>query len=153
MRLARLIVGATALAVVAGAPGSATATAVAPTATAPIVTRTIQQMLEQAVPLKPISTGYNPARFVTTAQWAKKDARGCDLRDRLLIRSAAVPPRVSAGCRITGGVWLADGGTARITDHRKVRVATLQSLRTAWGVGSFAWTAQQRYAWARSMHP
>ena len=114
-------------------------------------TATLQQLLDSAAVVKPITIGYRASKFITPAQRAKKDKFGCNLSKQLLIKSASVKPRVAKDCKITGGVWMANGGTTRITDSRKVTLAPLISFKQAWGLGAYAWTPAQRYAWATSV--
>jgi len=126
--------------------------AVQPTAKTPQVkTATLQQLLNTAAVVKPITIGYRASKFITPAQRAKKDKLGCNLNKQMLIKAATVKPRVSKGCKITGGVWMANGGTTRITDSRKVALAPLVSFKQAWGLGAYAWTPAQRYAWATNV--
>ena len=118
---------------------------------APIKTATTQQLVDRAAAVKPITTGYSPYKFITVAQRNKKDRLGCNLNRQLLIKAATVKPRVSRGCKITGGVWLANGGTTPIKDWRKVGLAPLMNFKMAWGLGAYAWTPAQRYAWATNV--
>lgn len=101
--------------------------------------------------VKPITTGYSPYKFITTAQRNKKDRFGCNLNRQLLIKAASVKPRVAKGCKISGGIWMANGGTTRVTNWRKVALAPMMSFKQAWGLGAYAWTPAQRYAWATNV--
>ena len=136
--------------------GLPTAQAAAP-ATQPIAktlqtsTATTQQLLDAAAVVKPITVGYRASKFITPAQRAKKDKFGCNLNKQLLIKAATVKPRVAQGCKITGGVWMANGGSTRVTDSRKVALAPMFSFKQAWGLGAYAWTPAQRYAWATNV--
>ena len=114
-------------------------------------TATVQQLLDSAAVVKPITIGYRASKFITPAQRAKKDKFGCNLNKQMLIKAATVKPRVAKGCKITGGVWMANGGTTRITDSRKVALTPLISFKQAWGLGAYAWTPAQRYAWATNV--
>ena len=114
-------------------------------------TATVQQLLDSAAVVKPITIGYRASKFITPAQRAKKDKFGCNLNKQMLIKAASVKPRVAKGCKITGGVWMANGGTTRITDSRKVALTPLISFKQAWGLGAYAWTPAQRYAWATNV--
>ena len=144
------------LALVAGAMGLPAAQAASP-ATQPaaktlqVKTATTQQLLDNAAVVKPITTGYSPYKFITVAQRNKKDRLGCNLNRQLLIKAATVKPRVAKGCKITGGVWMANGGTTRVTNWRKVALAPMFSFKQAWGLGAYAWTPAQRYAWATNV--
>ena len=126
--------------------------AVQPTAKTPQVkTATLQQLVDNAAVVKPITIGYRASKFITPAQRAKKDKFGCNLNKQLLVKAASVKPRVAKGCKITGGVWMANGGTTRITDSRKVALTPMMSFKQAWGLGAYAWTPAQRYAWATNV--
>lgn len=114
-------------------------------------TATLQQLIDNAAVSKPITIGYRASKFITPAQRAKKDKLGCNLNKQLLIKAASVKPRVAKGCKITGGVWMANGGTTRLTDSRKVALAPMMSFKQAWGLGAYAWTPAQRYAWATNV--
>ena len=116
-----------------------------------VKTATLQQLLDNAAVVKPITIGYRASKFITPAQRAKKDKFGCNLNKQLLIKAASVKPRVAKGCTITGGVWMANGGTTRVTDSRKVALTPMMSFELAWGLGAYAWTPAQRYAWATNV--
>lgn len=134
----------------AAQPGSRESTA-SRAKTLPLKTATVQQLLDGAAVVKPITTGYSPYKFITVAQRNKKDRFGCTLNRQLLIKAATVKPRVASGCKISGGVWMANGGTTRVTDWRKVALSPLISFKQAWGLGAYAWTPAQRYAWATNV--
>ena len=144
------------LALAAGLVGGPAAQASQPSAepaakTLQTQSATLGQLIDSSAVVKPITIGYRASKFITPAQRAKKDKLGCNLNKQLLIKSASVKPRVTAGCTITGGVWMANGGTTRVTDWRKVALAPMMSLEQAWGLGAYAWTPAQRYAWATNV--
>ena len=116
-----------------------------------IRTATTQQLLDAAAVVKPVTTGYSPYKFITVAQRNKKDRLGCNLNRQLLIKAATIKPKVAKGCKISGGLWMASGGTVRVTDWRKVALAPMMSFKQAWGLGAYAWTPAQRYAWATNV--
>lgn len=159
-RLSTTVSAALGLALTAGllglpaaqASGPVTAPAVQPAApTLQTKTATLEQLLDTAAVVKPITIGYRASKFITPAQRAKKDKFGCNLNKQMLIKAATVKPRVAKGCKITGGVWMANGGTTRLTDSRKVALAPIMSFKQAWGLGAYAWTPAQRYAWATNV--
>ena len=159
-RLIGTVSAALGLALTAGLLGLPAAQAAEPV-TAPAVqpaaptlqtkTATLEQLLDNAAVVKPITIGYRASKFITPAQRAKKDKFGCNLNKQMLIKAATVKPRVAKGCKITGGVWMANGGTTRLTDSRKVALAPMMSFKQAWGLGAYAWTPAQRYAWATNV--
>lgn len=136
-----------------GMPSAQAAETAAPAAKAalPVKTATTQQLLDSAAVVKPIVTGYSPYKFITVAQRSKKDRLGCNLNRQLLIKAATVKPKVAKGCKITGGVWMANGGTKPVTDWHKVVLSPMFSFKQAWGLGAYAWTPAQRYAWATNV--
>lgn len=158
-RSARLTTAVTAtvgLALLVGGLGLPAAQAAQPTShstakTLSVSTATTQQLFDRAAVVKPITTGYSPYKFITTAQRNKKDRFGCNLNRQLLIKAASVKPRVAKGCKISGGIWMANGGTTRVTNWRKVALAPMMSFKQAWGLGAYAWTPAQRYAWATNV--
>lgn len=145
--------GLTLMAGSVGLPAVRAAETAAPAAKPSLIikTATNQQLLDSAAVVKPIVTGYSPYKFITVAQRTKKDRLGCTLNRQLLIKAATVKPKVAPGCKITGGLWLANGGTTRLTDWRKVTLAPMLSFKQAWGLGAYAWTPAQRYAWATNV--
>ena len=156
VRLKSAITATVGLALIVGLVGVPAARAAEPLSApeAPALqtkTATLQQLLDNAAVVKPITIGYSAAKFITPAQRAKKDKLGCNLSKQMLIKAASVKPRVSAGCTITGGVWMANGGTTRVTDWHKVALAPLINFKQAWGLGAYAWTPAQRYAWATNV--
>ena len=155
-RLSTALSATVGLALVAGLVGVPAAQAAEPTAqpaakTLQTKTATLQQLIDKAAVVKPITIGYRASKFITPAQRAKKDKFGCNLNKQLLIKAASVKPRVAKGCKITGGVWMANGGTTRITDSRNVALTPMMSFKQAWGLGAYAWTPAQRYAWATNV--
>ena len=58
-------------------------------------TATVQQLLDSAAVVKPITIGYRASKFITPAQRAKKDKFGCNLNKQMLIKAATVKPRVA----------------------------------------------------------
>ena len=159
-RLSTTVSAALGLALTAGLLGLPAAHA-AEQVTAPMVqpaaptlqtkTATLQQLLDSAAVVKPITIGYRASKFITPAQRAKKDKLGCNLNKQMLIKAATVKPRVVKGCKITGGVWMANGGTTRVTDWSNIALSPLISFKQAWGLGAYAWTPAQRYAWATNV--
>jgi hypothetical protein len=96
----------------------------------------------------PIYVGYKgPTSFIPTAVANKKDKFGCNLRQRMIIDLATKKPKVSKGCRMKGGVWTTVLGS-KVTKPANLIIGPIMSYKDAWGQGAFAWTPEQRLAWA-----
>jgi hypothetical protein len=77
----------------------------------------------------------------------KKDKFGCNLRQRMIIDLATKKPQVSKGCKMKGGVWTTEFGS-KVTKPANLIIGPIMSYKDAWGQGAFAWTPEQRLAWA-----
>jgi hypothetical protein len=96
----------------------------------------------------PIYVGYKgPTSFIPAAVASKKDKFGCVLRQRMIIDLATKKPKVSKGCRMSGGVWTTALG-AKVTNPSSLIITPIMPYKDAWGQGAFAWTPKQRLAWA-----
>jgi hypothetical protein len=65
----------------------------------------------------------------------------------MIIDLATKKPKVSKGCRMSGGVWTTALG-AKVTKPSSLIITPVMSYKEAWGQGAFAWTPEQRLAWA-----
>jgi hypothetical protein len=96
------------------------------------------------IPVVPqIDNGYTYDTFAVP-RVNRTDSRGCQKRERVLIASAASKPRVTAGCRLSGGSWLIDNGAKTVKGSSKIDVVPLVSSKTAWNQGAFGWSGEQR---------
>lgn len=96
----------------------------------------------------PIFVGYKGTQSFIPAEVAnKKDQFGCNLRQRMIIDLATKKPKVSKGCKMKGGVWTTGLG-AKVTKPANLIIAPVMPYKDAWGQGAFAWTPEQRLAWA-----
>lgn len=121
----------------------------APVAKAPVLTGTLAQFIQSIPAVEPIRNGYRGTTSFIPASVAKgKDRRGCGLRQRMLIQSAWVKPKVGRKCVLKGGVWWLDQGTRKVTRARDVAFTPMLSFAEAWGQGASQWTPQQRLVWA-----
>lgn len=100
----------------------------------------------------PLSIGYQSTeQFIPSAVANKRDRNGCNLRQRMIIALASVKPKVTKGCRMSAGKWIVDGGTRTVTSTNGFVLVPAMSYKRAWGEGAYAWTAQQRLAWATNL--
>jgi hypothetical protein len=96
----------------------------------------------------PIFVGYKGTQsFIPKEAANKKDKFGCNLRQRMIIDLATKKPKVSKGCKMKGGVWTTAFG-AKVTKPANLIIAPVMPYKDAWGQGAFAWTPEQRLAWA-----
>lgn len=113
------------------------------------LTGTVQEFIQRIPAVQPIKAGYKGTRsFIPAAVMQGKDKRGCTLRQRMLINSAWVRPKVGRKCVLSGGVWWVDQGTKKVTKPQDVAFTPMLSYATAWGQGASQWTPAQRLAWA-----
>jgi len=121
---------------------------VANAANPPSVTIGSKQLVNDLPFVDPIYVGYKgPTSFIPAAVANKKDKFGCVLRQRMIIDLATKKPKVGKGCRMSGGVWTTALG-AKVTTPSSLIIAPVMSYKDAWGQGAFAWTPEQRLAWA-----
>jgi len=126
------------------------AVGVSPAIAAPIpsVTTTSKALVDDLPTVEPIFVGYKgPTSFIPAAVANKKDSKGCNLRQRMIIDLASKKPKVGKGCKMKGGVWETVLGS-KITKPASLIIQPVMSYKDAWGQGAFAWTPAQRLAWA-----
>ncbi len=113
------------------------------------VTLTAQQMVAQLPVVPPLYAGYRGVeQFIPKAIANKKDARGCNLRQRMIIGLATVKPKIGKRCSMKGGTWIVGSSRETVTNPKTLILYPTTSYKTAWGQGAYAWTPQQRLAWA-----
>ncbi len=113
------------------------------------VSGSVAEFIQQIPGIVPIKAGYKgTSSFIPPAIAKGKDKRGCNLRQRMLIQSAFVAPKVGRKCALKGGVWYVNNGTKRVTRAKDVAFSPTMSLSDAWGQGASQWTPAQRLAWA-----
>ncbi len=121
---------------------------VANAANPPSITIGSKKLVSDLPFVDPIYVGYKgPTSFIPTAVANKKDKFGCVLRQRMIIDLATKKPKVGKGCRMSGGVWITALG-AKVTKPANLIIAPVMPYKEAWGQGAFAWTPEQRLAWA-----
>ncbi len=132
-----MIASASVLSVGAAAPAEAATTSYS-----------FDQLVASIPAAPPLYVGYRgPTQFIPTATALKKDAKGCNLRQRMIISLAQVKPIVGARCKMTGGTWVTALSATQKT-ARGLNIAPIMSYKEAWGQGAYAWTPAQRLAWA-----
>ncbi len=109
---------------------------------------TFGQLVDTVPVTPPLYVGYRgPTQFIPAATALKKDAKGCNLRQRMIISLAQVKPKIGARCKMTGGTWVTTLGATQKT-AKGLNIAPIMSYKEAWGQGAYAWTPAQRLAWA-----
>jgi len=124
----------------------------APMASAPI-TGTPAEILQEIPVTEPLTVGYKAGLFLPVGSMAKKDKRGCTLRNQLLIQMASKKPKVGRGCKLTGGEWLVDFGTKKIKKPSQVKLGTLLPDKYVYAQGAYGWTEKQRATYAENYAP
>ncbi|MFZ4487109.1 MAG: hypothetical protein ACOYO9_11025, partial [Candidatus Nanopelagicales bacterium] len=120
----------------------------APALAATTKSYTFEQLVDTVPVTPPLYVGYRgPTQFIPAATALKKDAKGCNLRQRMIISLAQVKPKIGARCKMTGGTWVTALGKT-VKTARGLNVAPTMSYKQAWGQGAYAWTPAQRLAWA-----
>ena len=141
--------GAVILGVVAGLMLGVTPPPAGAAPTSESGTYTFSQLVASVPMVEPLYVGYTGVeQFIPPAVALRKDSRGCDLRQRMIISLAAIKPVVSKKCRMKGGTWLINGGRTTVRSARGLVLQPVMSYKSAWGQGAYAWTPQQRLAWA-----
>ncbi len=93
-------------------------------------------------------TGYDRSLFV---HWIDADGDGCDTRREVLIEEAVVPPRVTAGCHLSGGRWHSPYDGLATTKSSTFDVDHVVPLAEAWDSGASAWTPDRRMRFANDL--
>jgi hypothetical protein len=74
---------------------------------------------------------------------------GCSTRENVLIRDSLFPAQVDPfGCRVVAGDWLSPYDGAMWDNPADVDIDHVVALKEAWDSGAWAWSAQQRRAFA-----
>ena len=140
--MARLVVALAAVAALLGWATVGTAGHVSVTAT------TLRAAI-LAIPVAPeVRQGYNRRLFGT---WVDADDDGCDTRDEVLIAEATTRPTISAGCRLTGGLWFSAYDGETFTQASKLDIDHMVPLAEAWDSGARDWTDTERAAYANDL--
>lgn len=83
--------------------------------------------------------------------WIDADGDGCNTRYEVLIAESTTPVTVGAGCSLTGGTWVSPYDGATWTAPADVDIDHVVPLADAWRSGAWAWTADQRTAYANDL--
>ena len=96
----------------------------------------------------PSTLTYDRANF---NHWIDADSDGCDTRAEVLIAESLIPATVGAGCTVTAGQWNSWYDGATWTNPSDVDIDHLVPLAEAWKSGAWAWTSEQRQAFANDL--
>lgn len=95
-----------------------------------------------------VRDGYDRAKF---RHWIDVDGDGCNTRAEVLLAEASTPPTVSPKCTIANGEWYSAYDDTYLTDARASDIDHMVPLAEAWDSGAYAWTPQQRQAYANDL--
>ncbi|MFB7398420.1 HNH endonuclease family protein [Streptomyces sp. NPDC056191] len=125
-------------------PSAATAAPASPTGAAVLA-------LADAAELVPIAdesrAGYQRESF---KHWNRglDPADGCNTRNEVLLAEAVESPTVTAGCKLSGGLWKSYYDGQEVNDPAKLDIDHMVPLAEAWDSGASTWTAARREAYA-----
>jgi hypothetical protein len=93
--------------------------------------------------------GYNRDLYPT---WLDLDGDGCDARQQALRRDSIRPVRAAPGrCQVIAGEWLSPYDGVAFIDLVRVEVDHVVALKEAWDSGAWAWSGEQRIAFANDV--
>lgn len=117
--------------------------ALAPSASAAQVS--LSQLLSQLpVAAQSAAPAYDRDAF---EHWVDADGDGCDTRSEVLIAESTTPATVGADCSVAG-TWTSYYDQQSWTQPSDVDIDHLVALAEAWRSGAWAWTGEQRRAFA-----
>ncbi|WP_309065067.1 cell wall-binding repeat-containing protein [Microbacterium sp.] len=91
---------------------------------------------------------YDRDRF---EHWIDADADGCNSRFEVLIAESTTEVAVAAGCELSGGTWVSPYDGFATTDPARIQIDHVVALAEAWRSGAWAWTDDQRRAFANDL--
>lgn len=113
-------------------------------AAAPVVAGTPLEILNETPVTEGLVSGFESGMFIPKGSFNEKDSKGCLYKKQLFIAMAVKKPSIGPGCTLTGGEWLADFGTKRITDAKDIDLGQLLPDKFVYAQGARNWTEQQR---------
>ncbi|MFD6684188.1 HNH endonuclease family protein [Micromonospora parva] len=92
-------------------------------------------------------TGYTRDKF---KHWntGLDPADGCNTRAEVLLSEAVESPTVTAGCKLSGGLWISYYDGQEVTDPGKIDIDHMVPLAESWDSGASNWDAKRREAYA-----
>lgn len=112
-------------------------------------TTTAGSLFSQLTVATPSTLAYDRANFT---HWIDADRDGCDTRAEVLIYESVVPATVGPGCTVTAGQWNSWYDGASWTNPSDVDIDHFVPLAEAWKSGAWAWTSEQRQAFANDLN-
>lgn len=94
------------------------------------------------------SASYDRALFVL---WVDADGNGCNTREEVLIQESLIRATSGSGCTITGGKWYSVYDDKTFTVASQLDIDHFVPLKEAWESGAWAWTPDQRKAFANDL--
>jgi len=83
--------------------------------------------------------------------WIDADADQCNTRYEVLVEESTTPVAVGDGCWLTGGTWVSPYDGFATTEVSQIQIDHVVALAEAWRSGAWAWTAEQRRAFANDL--
>jgi len=94
------------------------------------------------------SSGYNRDYF---KHWVDANHNGCNTRYEVLIAEAAIKPRVSNGCYLSGGKWISKYDGVVFISPKQMDIDHMVPLSEAWASGAYKWSPSTREAFANDL--
>jgi len=79
------------------------------------------------------------------------DGDECNTRYEVLIEESTTPVSVESGCSLTGGTWVSPYDGFATTAVTEIQIDHVVALAEAWRSGAWAWTSDQRRAFANEL--
>ena len=92
--------------------------------------------------------GYDRGMFTG---WTDADRDGCNTRAEVLRRESRFPVRTTVRCTVVAGDWVSPYDGLLIMDPARLEIDHVVSLKEAWDSGAWAWTSDQRAAYANDL--
>lgn len=137
-RVLAAVVSATVVAATLISPSTASA--------APVTAADLPELLRTSPAQS--SPAYQRDRF---EHWIDLDGDGCNTRYETLIAESTTPVSVEPGCRLVGGTWVSPYDGFMTTDVSEIQIDHVVALAEAWRSGAWAWTDDQRRAFANDL--
>ncbi len=107
-----------------------------------------QVLLDELRAEEPSTQKYERALF---AEGLDDDGNGCRTRQEVLIEESREPVVRGSTCTILSGLWYSAYDGLTHTDPSALEIDHLVALKEAWISGAYAWTPEQRAAYANDL--
>lgn len=107
------------------------------------------------LPLVPVAAGPGPGHPGYSRNlfrhWIDEDHNGCNTRQEVLLRDAAIAPIVGSSCTLSGGQWFSQYDGQSFTDGARLDIDHVVPLAEAWDSGASIWDTPLRQSYANDL--